>query len=136
MKRTGTKKKGILIDSCGWIEYFSDAKAADEYGKYIEKANPHDHVSPSIVLYEVYKKIKSTVSEEEAMRAVAYIRSSTEMIDLTDSIALTAADISIRERLPMADSIIYATAKIVDATVVTSDGDFKNLPNVIFIENK
>ena len=57
----------FIIDSFGWIEYLSDGKNSKEYAKYIENANPQNYISPTIILYEVYKKILSVYNEEKAM---------------------------------------------------------------------
>jgi toxin FitB len=119
-----------LIDSCGWLEYFTDGPRANQYFSYLKKTK--ELVTPSIVLYEVYKKVKQEKKEESALLAVAQIQE-TLIVPLTEFIALSAADISLRFSLPMADAIIYATAKAKNARVVTGDTHFKNLKNVIFI---
>ena len=102
----------FLIDSFGWIEYFSDGKKSKEYAKYIENANPQNYISPTIVLYEVYKKILSVYNEEKAMEAVAHIKYTTKLIDLSDNLAISAAETSLDQKLPMADAIILTTAKM------------------------
>ncbi|MCK4613278.1 MAG: type II toxin-antitoxin system VapC family toxin [Thermoplasmata archaeon] len=127
-------QESYVIDSCGWIEFFSNGDAADEYAAYIEKANRREYFTPSIIFYEVYKKIRTAYSEEEALRAVAHIKYATTIIDFSEEIAISAAEMSIREKLPMADAIIAATAKRKGAKIVTSDEHFKDNEHVIFIE--
>ncbi len=123
----------VLIDSYGWMEYFGEGHLADKYAGYIEKANTDEYVTPSIVLYEVYKKIKRERSEDKALEAYAYIVSYTKIIPLDEKISIDAAEKSIEFGLAMADSIILATADNNDAKIVTSDKHFKGLDDVVYI---
>jgi predicted nucleic acid-binding protein len=122
----------ILIDSYGWIEYFGEGPLADSYAAFIEKADEKGTVTPTIVIYEVYKKIKSVKGEEKALDAYAQM-SRTKIVDLTSSLCLEAADISMNSELGMADSIIVATAKAHNAQIVTSDQHLKKIEKVKFI---
>ena len=122
----------ILIDSYGWIEYFGDGPLADSYAVFVEKADEKGTVTPTIVIYEVYMKIKSVKGEEKALEAYAQM-SRTKIVDLTGSLCLEAADISMSLNLGMADSIIVATAKAYNAQIVTSDEHLKKMDKVKFI---
>lgn len=120
----------ILVDSFGWIEYLIDGPLADRYEEYLK-----DHskiIIPSIVLYEVYKKIRREKREEEAIIVVAQMKK-TKIVPLTDEIALSSAEFSLNYKLPLADSIVYATAIKENVSVITSDPHFKGLDKVIFI---
>lgn len=121
----------ILVDSCGWLEYFTEGPQADKYYAYLKKT--HEVIVPTIVLYEVYKKIKKETSEEQALLAVAQMQSGV-VVQLKESTALSAADHSLQFSLPMADAIVYATAKAENALLVSSDEHFKGLEQVEFIE--
>jgi len=121
-----------LIDSYGWIEYFAEGPLADSYATFIEKANVENTITPTIVVYEVYKKIKSTKGEQKALEAYAQI-SRTKIIELTSHLSLEAADVSLTTNLGMADSIIAATAKAYNAKIITSDEHLKNIKGVKFI---
>jgi len=125
----------ILIDSYGWIEYFANGPLAESYASFIERANAENTVTPTIVIYEVYKRIKSVKGEQKALEAYAQM-SRTKIVELTSSISLDAADISIALNLGMADSIILATAKAYNAEVVTSDEHLKGLERVRFINKQ
>ena len=92
-------------------------------------------MTPTIVIYEVYKHAKRLLSEEDAVEAVAAMNK-TQVVPLTDELALLAADLSITHKLPMADSIVLATAHAYDANVVTSDSDFASIPGVVYIPKK
>lgn len=120
----------IVVDSCGWLEFFADGPLADKYYRYLKKAG--ELIVPTVVLYEVYKKIKREVNEEQALLAVAQMEAST-LVPLKEGIALAAADFSLKHDLPMADAIVYATARAENAVLATSDEHFKNLEFVDFI---
>ena len=122
----------ILIDSYGWIEYFAEGPLADEYAPFIEKVTAENAVTPTIVIYEVYRKIKGLKGEEKTLEAYAQI-SRTKIVELTPHLSLEAADISLKLGLGMADSIIVATAKAYNAQIITSDKHLKGIENVRFI---
>lgn len=121
----------VLLDSSGWIEFFTDGPLADRYAAYL---TPRCQViTPTIVLYEVYKKIKREKGEETALLFAGRLNA-TEVVQLTESIALLAADVSLRHGLAMADAIVYATAQDQEAEVVTGDADLKDLPGVVYVK--
>ncbi len=120
----------FLVDSSGWIEFFTDGPLAKEYSKYFKDITKV--VTPTIVLYEVYKKIKRERTEEDALSAVSLINK-TSVIPLSESISLLAADLSLKYSLPMADAIVYATAMEENCKVITSDAHFKGLDDAVII---
>ncbi|MBI3412959.1 MAG: type II toxin-antitoxin system VapC family toxin [Candidatus Aenigmarchaeota archaeon] len=123
-----------MVDSYGWIEFFVLGTKHGKYAAYIEKANVREYVTPSIVIYEVYRKLKSSAGEEKALEACAYIMSHTNVVSLTEKVALEAADFSISFGMAMADSIIAATAKANNAKIITGDEHFRKLENVELIK--
>ena len=120
----------IIVDSCGWLEWFSDGVLAPKYQKYLE--NKNELLVPTIVLYEVYKILKREVGEEKALLAFGHMKIS-EVIHFDENLALQAADISLLHNLAMADAIVYATSLENNCRLITSDGDLKSLPQVTFI---
>lgn len=120
----------ILIDSSGWIEFFTEGPRLQGYMPHF--AEIESIITPTIVLYEVYRKIRKNRTEEDALLAVS-LMNRTSITDLTESVALSAADLSIEYGLPAADSIVYATALEANCQVVTSDNHFKGLPHVLFV---
>lgn len=120
----------VIVDSSGWIEYFTSGPRAAEYQKHLK--DPRAVVTPTIVLYEVYKKIKREISEEAALEAVSAMKQ-TRIAPVTESIALIAADLSVKHGLPMADAIVYANAVEQDCTVVTSDAHFKGMERAVVL---
>ncbi len=120
-----------IIDSSGWLEYFADAPNADFFAPIIE--NPAELIVPVITIYEVFKRVLQQRSESDALQAVAIMMQST-IIDIDADLALSAAKLSATLKLPMADSLILATAQRHQVTVWTQDSDFKGLPDVQYIE--
>ena len=120
----------VLVDSSGWIEFFIAGPLADRYAAYFTPAT--QLITPTIVLYEVYKKIKRERGEEAALLIAARL-SATEVVPLTEPIALLAADFSLRHGLAMADSVVYATSRDQEAQLITGDADLKDLPGVVYI---
>lgn len=120
----------LIVDSSGWIEFFINGPRAAEYAKYLK--DPARLATPTILLYEVYKKIRRDRAEEEALVAVSLMNRTT-VIPLTESLALLAAEVSLKHSLPMADAVVYATAVEQNCTVVTGDAHFKDLDRIIFV---
>ncbi len=120
-----------LVDSSGWLEYFSDDKNAKFFAPIIE--NTKELIVSSINIYEIYKKILTERDESSALEAIAIMHQS-KIIDVNSVISIEAARLSVNNKIPMADSLIYITARMNDAVVWTQDYDFKNLEGVKFIK--
>jgi predicted nucleic acid-binding protein len=120
-----------LVDSSGWLEYFTDGKNSEYFAPIIE--NTSELIVSVINLYEVYKKILSEKDNNAAIQAIALMQQP-NVIDVTESISILAARLSIDLKIPMADSIIYATAKMHDAILWTQDSDFRNLEGVKYFK--
>ena len=119
-----------LVDSSGWLEYFADGPNADFFAQAIEK--PDELVVPTINLYEVFKRILQQRSESEALQAIASMQQG-EVVDLTAILALSAANIAHAFKIPMADSIVFATARAYQAVLWTQDEHFKDLEGVRYV---
>ena len=120
----------FIVDSSGWIEYFTNGPHAASYHKHLKDSLKI--ITPTIILYEVYKKLKREVSEEAALEAVSAMKQ-TKIIPVTESISLLAADLSLKHALPMAHAIVYASAVELDCMVVTSDTHFKGLDKAVLV---
>ncbi len=120
----------IIVDSCGWLEWFTDGERADEYQPYL--ADQENLLIPVIVLFEVYKVLKREVGEEKALLAAGLMKNSS-ILPLDDTLALAAADISLKEGLAMADAMIVAAAQASNCKIITSDADLKDQPHVTYI---
>ena len=120
-----------LVDSSGWIEFALDGPLARRYENYLQ--NLSDVLTPTIVVYEVYKRLKRDASEAAADAVIAKM-GKTHVISLDDQLALLAAESSLTHGLPMAGAVVYATAQRYGATLVTSDADFKDLPGVVVLK--
>ena len=122
-----------VVDSSAWLEYFANGTNADFFAKPIEQIEKL--IVPSLTVYEVYKKVLIERDHDQAIQAIGGMLQGT-VVDLDASIALSAAEISIENRLPMADSIILATARLHGATLWTQDADFQGLPEVKYRKKK
>ena len=107
-------------------------KLASKYEKYIEQSSEENTVTPTLVVYEVYKKVRKEKGEEMALEVYGQL-ARTKIVPLSEELAIGAADIGLKFKLGMADSIIYATAISEQARLVTSDQHFKNLEGVEFV---
>jgi len=114
-----------VVDSSGWLEYFADGPNAGFFAPAIEK--PADLVVPTISLYEVFKRVLQQRDHGAALQAIAVMRQG-KVVELTEALALSAAQLSVKHGLPMADSIMMATAQASEATLWTQDSDFEHVP--------
>ena len=112
-----------VVDSSGWLEYFADTDRAGLFAPAID--DPKNLIVPVITIYEVFKKFLRERGEQEALEAVNVMLTG-EVVDLDTLLVLEAS----RHRLPLADSLIYATTLRHGATLWTQDEHFKNLPQV------
>lgn len=119
-----------VVDSSGWLEYFADGLNAGFFNAPIE--NGVDLIVPTISLFEVFKRVLQQKSETDALRAVAFMQTG-QVVDLSTSLALHAAKLSFELKIPMADSIMLATAREYDALLWTQDADFEGMEGVRFI---
>lgn len=122
-----------VVDSCGWLEYFADGPNADFFAPAIE--NVSELVVPSISVYEVFKRVLQQRDESDALQAVAAMQQGL-VVDLDTAMALNAAKISVELRLPMADSVMLATARAHTATLWTQDADFWNIEGIQYVEKR
>ncbi|MBA4386826.1 MAG: VapC toxin family PIN domain ribonuclease [Verrucomicrobia bacterium] len=116
-----------IVDTSGWIEYFFSGANAAFFSKPIEDTD--NLMVPVICLYEVFKKVNIVADEARALQIVGQMKQG-HIVELTEGIALRASLISIRHKLPMADSLIYATAGTHTALLWTQDVHFQHLPGV------
>jgi predicted nucleic acid-binding protein len=123
----------IVVDSSGWIEYLGNGPKADRFAPHLQSQTAI-LLLPSIVAYEVHKKLCRESDRGVADRFLSQaIGFKERLIHLTLELAVSAAEISIETGLPMADAIIYATARRFEAQLITSDAHFANLPRVTLI---
>ena len=120
-----------LLDSSVWITFFEEGAAASALEKYMQK--PGGVLVPTLVLHEVYHQLLKKLDEKEALYFVAQMEEDGNVVLLDHEIALMAAEIRRRHKLGTADAVIYATALASDATLVTLDNDFRNLPQCVVV---
>ncbi len=126
-------KVNVLVDSCGWIEFFGGGELADKYAPYITRASRKTHYASAVVVYEVFKRM-SRKGEKRALEACGSIISSTNVMPVDEKVALLAADLSLKHGLSVADAVIKATAELCGAKIVTSDEHLGKLEGVQLIK--
>ena len=125
-------KPRVLLDSSVWIEWLTKGKRLSACQKYMDKSQVVG--VPSIIVFEVCRKVQLKVSEDEALRVAAWLRTF-GILTFSDELALHAVDLSIHFKLGMADSIVLAHAYKEDAQLVTLDNDFSSLKNEVVIRS-
>ena len=116
-----------VVDSSAWLSYFAGDKNSGTFAKPIEAVE--ELLVPSITLTEVFKNILRQCGEGAAIEAIAHMEQG-KVISLDNRLAVDAACFGVEHKLPLADSIIYATARRHDAILWTQDRDFKGLEGV------
>ena len=118
-----------VVDSSGWLEYFADAANAEAFAPAVEDAD--QLAVPALVIFEVGRRIRQQRGEELASEAMAVLER-LRVVPLDAELAIAAVRLGDEHRLAMADSIIYATAQSLGATLWTQDADFAGLPGVSY----
>ena len=116
-----------IIDSSGWLEYFSDGPNAIHYLPPLNDTS--SLIVPVITIYEVFKVVFREFAENEALQSIAAMQKG-KIIDLNANLAMEASKLSLQYNLPMADSIILATARAYDCVIWTQDSDFQHIEGV------
>lgn len=122
-----------VVDSSCWLAYFADEPQAKHFNKPL--TDPSSLIVPTVSIYEVFKVVLRETTENEALQAVAAMQKG-KVIDLTPPLAISASKLSLAHNLPMAESIILATAGEYEATLWTLDSDFKNIKGVKYYSKK
>lgn len=122
-----------LVDSSGWLEYFSDGENASIFSPPL--CDKEKLVVPSIIIYEVFKVVLREKDENVALQTVAVMQQG-KVVELTADIAIQAAKLSLEHKIPMADSIILATGYYFKAVIWTQDIDFKDIQGVKYFSKR
>lgn len=116
-----------VVDSSGWLEYLADAANADFFAPAIEA--PENLIVPTISILEVFKWVLRERGEDAALQAAALMQQGS-VVDLDVALAVLASKLGLKHKLPLADSVILATARAYDAVLWTQDGDFEGVHGV------
>jgi predicted nucleic acid-binding protein len=122
-----------VVDSSGWLEYFAGGRNADFFAKPVEATA--ELLVPTLSLYEVFKRVLQQRGEGDALQAVAIMQQG-QLVDLTAGVAIAAARLSADPTLPMAGSVMLATARAFDAVFWTQDADFERIPGVRYVARR
>jgi predicted nucleic acid-binding protein len=116
------------VDSSGWLEYLTEDSKAAAFAPYLE--GDSSVLLPAIVLCEVYKHLVKHRGRTIAERFVAQAFQR-RVVPLDDSIAIAAGNLAVEHRLNTTDAIVYATARVCQAQLITTDTHYRGLPGVI-----
>ena len=119
-----------VVDSSGWLEYFASGKNAGFFARAIEDTSRL--IVPTLSLFEVFKRVLQQRGEASALQAVALMHQG-RVVSLDAALALAAARLSVAERLPLADSVMLATARAFGATLWTQDSDFEGREDIRYV---
>jgi predicted nucleic acid-binding protein len=122
-----------VVDSSGWIEYFTEGPNSGFFAGAIERVD--ELIVPAVCIYEVFKWVGRERGETPALKAIAHMQLG-EVVDLDAKLAIFAARLGLQAKLPLADSIVLATARAHEATLWTQDDDFAGLDDVKYIVRK
>ena len=122
-----------LVDSCGWLEYFADGPNATFFTPAIE--DTENLLVPTLCILEVFKRVLQQRGEDAALQTAALMQQG-QVIDLDTGTAVTAAKIGHEIKLPLADAVIVATARIHRAVIWTQDSDLKDVEGVKFVKKR
>ncbi|MFM7393814.1 MAG: type II toxin-antitoxin system VapC family toxin [Cyanobium sp.] len=124
--------KRVVVDSSGWIEVFTGGGQAEYFLALM--ADERSMVVPAITIFEVFKWVLREHGEAQAVQAAAVMQCG-QVVDLDSRLALAAAQLSHALQLPMADSIILATARDHQARLHTMDSDFRGIADVEWLDS-
>ena len=122
-----------VVDSSAWLEFFADGVNAEQFSQPL--SDLEQLIVPSISVFEVFRVVCRQRDEEQALQAAALMQHG-KIVELSSSLALYAAKLSIELKLPMADSIILATARLHEATLWTQDTDFEGIDGVRYFPKR
>jgi toxin FitB len=128
-----TRARPNVVDSSAWLAYFANEPSAADFAPAIEAVDRL--VVPAVCLLEVFRIVARQRGEGDALQAVAVMQQGL-VVDLDATLALGAARVGLDHRLPLADSVVYATAHSVGGVVWTQDDDFDGLPDVQYIPKR
>jgi len=122
-----------VVDSSGWIEYFTEGPNSSFFAGAIERVD--ELIVPAVCIYEVFKWVARERGETQALKAIAHMQLG-EVVDMDSKLAVFAARLGLQAKLPLADSIVLATARANEAILWTQDDDFEGLDDVKYIAKK
>lgn len=120
----------VLVDTSAWIEWLIGSRAGLRVGERLPVEA--EWIVPTMVQLELAKWLTREAGDDEADRVVAFTQTCL-VVDLDTEIALAAADACRTHRLATADAIVFATARLHRATLLTCDAQFRSLPDVAYI---
>lgn len=121
----------ILIDTSAWIEWLVGSPTGDVVATHLPDQT--QWLVPTMVQLELSKWTTREVGEDKADQVIAFTQLC-RIVALDTETALLAAESCRRHKLATADAIVFASAQINGASLITCDGHFDGLPGVTVIK--
>lgn len=122
-----------LVDSSGWIEFFNDGPYASYFLEALRDTNKV--IVPTLCFYEVFSYVMKNMSDAEALQVVAFMQQS-RSVEMTDAVAVLAARLSAKHKIPLSPGVTLATAQLNNAVIWTQEPFLKDFPGVKYYPNK
>lgn len=120
-----------VVDTSVWIEWLIDSPLKQAIAEVFPESA--QCIVPTNVQLELCKWLTREVGEAAADQVIAFTQNC-EVVALDTKIALQAAELHRQYKLASADAIVYATALVHGADLLTCDAHFAGLPDVVWIK--
>jgi predicted nucleic acid-binding protein len=124
-------KSTVILDTSCWIEFFLGSGRAASYAHHVGTSTV---IVPSLCLFEVVRTLLKNFDNEHVLQAISVMQQQT-VIPLTEAVAISAAQLAVNLNLSTADAVVYATAQLHHATLITHDTDLTDLTGVSVVSN-
>ena len=122
----------LIVDSWAWLAITEEDEIAERALRHINNKN-NKLITTILNISDIYYRIKEKTGEEEAREFIESIKKNTTIAEIDEESAFLAGDLHLKEKLPLVDAFVYATALKRDGFVLTGDPHFKNKKNIIYI---
>ena len=120
----------VLVDTSAWIEWLTGSPTGEKLSGHMPEQS--DWLVPTMVQLELAKWLTRELGEDKADQVIAFTQVC-QVIPLDTEIALAAAEACRAHKLATSDAIVFATARLRGATLLTCDAHFEGLPGVTLI---
>ena len=124
----------MMIDTGGWLAYLTGGDGYRTFNKFIQMAEEGTCIVSTISLTPIYSAIAGSYGEEAATEVVHNIRSKARVIDVDLKVAVKAGEIMMHDKLEYRDAVIWATAVLSEAVLLTGRTEFEPFNDVILVE--
>jgi len=119
-----------LYDTRFFAEYFysADQQLVRKLKEELRLVN--ERMVSSLTIHEIHRVVLKKEGKEVAALRSSTIRRDFQVIDVDYVIAVKSAELRSKHQMPMADSVIAATAQLQGCPLFSDDAHFKNIENL------